>query len=246
MLCHTRVLRRTFSKVHADIVRNMDLENTSGLPRRKLIVESAVNAFKDPDNGQHLSHLGDLTSYYSLIRIRDRMLKSPTGRSILKDQPRLTGQLDLESLKKKQGTLGAHYAQFMLSNTFRPEDRPLVKYVPDYELAYIMQRYREVHDFVHVIIGCPTPSILHELYVKWFELIQLELPSAGLAVSFGSLLAREKVFEYWRTVGKVVDIANKAEFFLNIPLEQHLGDDLQEFRKRYHIGTVGHDATITN
>ena len=27
---------------------------------------------------------------------------------------------------------------------FSPEERPLVKYVPDYELAYIMQRYREV------------------------------------------------------------------------------------------------------
>lgn len=246
MLMTYRGLRRNFTKIHADILRNMDLQNTAGSTRRKLILESSINAFKEPENGQHLSHLGDLTSYYALLRIRDKMIKSESGRRILKEQPRFTGELDFETLKHRPNSLGAHYAQFMTSHSFRPEERPLVKYVPDYELAYIMQRYREVHDFLHVIIGCPSVSIIDELYVKWFELIQLELPSAGMAVSFGSLLAREKIFEYWRTVGKVVDIANRAEFFLNIPLENHLEDDIQDFRRRYNIKTVGPDATVIN
>lgn len=246
MLASARTLKRNFTKIHTDILKNMDLQNTSGSSRRKLILESAINAFREPENGQHLSHLGDLTSYYALLRIRDKMTRSESGRRILKEQPRFTGDLDFAALKLKPNSLGAHYAQFMSTHSFRPEERPLVKHVPDYELAYIMQRYREVHDFLHVIVGCPSVSILDELYVKWFELIQLELPSAGMAVSFGSLLAREKIFEYWRTVGKVVDIANRAEFFLNIPIENHLEDDINEFRRRYNIKTVGPDATVIN
>ena len=32
----------------------------------------------------------------------------------------------------------------MHGHGFNPEERPLVKYIPDYELAYILQRYKEV------------------------------------------------------------------------------------------------------
>jgi hypothetical protein len=34
----------------------------------------------------------------------------------------------------------------MESHGFKAEERPLVKYVPDYELAYILQRYKEVDE----------------------------------------------------------------------------------------------------
>lgn len=44
----------------------------------------------------------------------------------------------------KRHTLGHAYGRFMLDNDFKPEERPIVKYVPDYTLAYVMQRYREV------------------------------------------------------------------------------------------------------
>ena len=54
---------------------------------------------------------------------------------------------------------------------FSAEERPLVKYVPDYELAYVMQRYRETHDFIHPLIGCPSVTVIDELYVKWFEMV---------------------------------------------------------------------------
>ncbi len=33
---------------------------------------------------------------------------------------------------------------------FQTDERPPVHYVDDAELAYIMRRYRECHDFVHV------------------------------------------------------------------------------------------------
>ena len=69
---------------------------------------------------------------------------------------------------------------------FTPEDRTPTKYVPDLELAYIMQRYRETHDAIHVLLNYEV-SIAEELAVKWFELVQLGLPSTALAAFIGPL-----------------------------------------------------------
>lgn len=55
------------------------------------------------------------------------------------------------------------------------DERTPVTLVDDEELAYIMLRYRQVHDFWHVICGLP-PTLLGELALKWFELVQTGLP----------------------------------------------------------------------
>lgn len=49
-----------------------------------------------------------------------------------------------------------------------------------------MQRYRECHDFYHVILGFPV-SVSAELVVKWFELANMGLPVAFLSSFFGPL-----------------------------------------------------------
>lgn len=54
--------------------------------------------------------------------------------------------------------------------TFNAEDRTPSKYVPDLELAYIMQRYRETHDAIHVLLNYDV-SVAEELAVKWYEMI---------------------------------------------------------------------------
>lgn len=43
-----------------------------------------------------------------------------------------------------------------------PDTRADVKFVDNEELAYIMQRYREVHDLLHTLLGMPT-NMLGEL-----------------------------------------------------------------------------------
>ena len=49
-----------------------------------------------------------------------------------------------------------------------------------------MQRYREVHDMFHTVLGMPT-NLLGEIVVKWIEAIQLGLPMAILGALFGPL-----------------------------------------------------------
>ena len=67
----------------------------------------------------------------------------------------------------------------------------------DTGLAYVMQRYREVHDLIHVINGMGigysmqfivyirTPvtlnRLLGEIAIKWFEAIQTGLPMCVLS-----------------------------------------------------------------
>ena len=34
-----------------------------------------------------------------------------------------------------------------------------VRFVDDPELAYVMQRYREIHDFTHTLLGMPTKYV---------------------------------------------------------------------------------------
>ena len=52
---------------------------------------------------------------------------------------------------------------------YSSEERPKVKYVPNMQHAYIIQRYKETHDCMHVLLGYNT-SVAEEVAVKWFEM----------------------------------------------------------------------------
>ena len=67
-------------------------------------------------------------------------------------------------------TFGHQYALWMSKFHFTSEDRTPTKYVPDLELAYIMQRYRETHDTLHVLLNYNV-TVAEEIAVKWFEMI---------------------------------------------------------------------------
>ena len=59
-------------------------------------------------------------------------------------------------------------------------------YIDDPELAYVMQRYRECHDFYHCITDMPV-SVEYELALKFFEFAHFGLPMAGISAAFGHL-----------------------------------------------------------
>ena len=61
----------------------------------------------------------------------------------------------------------------------------------DDELAWIMTRYRQVHDMWHVLCGLP-PTVLGEVALKWLELVQTRLPVAALSGEscFGAVCRR--------------------------------------------------------
>ena len=116
------------------------------------------------------------------------MLASEIGRQILDEKPRVNSEtwpLE-EMLKLKEGSFGFEYATWMTKLNFNSNDRPLVKYVQDLELAYIIQRYREIHDALHILLGYDV-SVPAELAVKWYEMSALRLPSSTLSSFLGPL-----------------------------------------------------------
>lgn len=72
-----------------------------------------------------------------------------------------------------------------------PDSRAPVHFVDDPDLAYVMLRYRQVHDLLHSLLGMPT-SMLGEVVVKWFEAIQTGLPMCTSAALFGPIRLRPR------------------------------------------------------
>lgn len=65
-------------------------------------------------------------------------------------------------------TLGGAYHKYVHAHGFSPDERSPVRFMTDTELAYLMVRYRQIHDFWHVLADLP-PSLLGEIALKAFE-----------------------------------------------------------------------------
>ncbi|KAG8814255.1 Ubiquinone biosynthesis protein [Serendipita sp. 399] len=164
-----------------------------------LAVGSAVMSLLDPRRGDMIAALGETTAGGSLHHLRERMLESPEGRRILRERPRInTDTVDMSKLAAlPEGTFGRTYVSWLERCGVTPDTREPVHYIDDPELAYVIQRYRECHDFYHAICNLPV-NVESELALKWFEFIHFGLPMAGLGAVFGPLRLngekRERLF----------------------------------------------------
>jgi ubiquinone biosynthesis protein Coq4 len=160
------------------------------------------------------------------------------GRRILKEKPRVTEQsLNFSKLKDyKHGTVGYHYYKYMSDNNFTPNERPIAKYIPDLELAYICQRYKETHDFYHILLNYGR-TIPDEVAVKWFEALHLRLPSSSIASLFGTMRMNtsEIVNLYSRYLPHVITQSKNAKFVLGIYYEERLTESIDKLREEINI-----------
>ncbi|KAF0853074.1 mitochondrial ubiquinone biosynthesis Coq4 [Andalucia godoyi] len=212
-------------------------------PQKALVfATSAVRALCDPTRADSVGVVGEVTAGPFLGQMHRYMLQDEDGARILAEKPRISTalpQLNLDELKKVHvGTLGHAYYQFMASHGYSSDDRPVVRFVDNAEHAYIWQRYREVHDFWHVLLGQP-PTVLGELTVKWTEWVQTKFP-IGLFSGIGSalvLLSPEKrrflTSEVIPWVVENVPVFQKN--MLCIPYESMLTMPLTQIRDMYNI-----------
>jgi len=103
------------------------------------------------------------------------MKVSETGRIILNNKPIISEEtLNVNYLRNLPiGSFGREYMSFMDNNSFVADERPPVKFILDEDLAYIMLRYRQIHDFWHVICGISSVDVSAEIALKWFEWIKV-------------------------------------------------------------------------
>lgn len=156
--------------------------------RALLVPYFAFGALSDPTRGDLVAALGDSTAQRALKNLHVSLSKSNEGRELLKEKPLISStNLPLATLAElPANTLGKQYANYMESHNFFTDERSVVKFMTDPELAYIMVRYRQVHDFWHVLCDLP-PTILGEVSLKWFEYYVTGLPICWISGVFGPL-----------------------------------------------------------
>jgi ubiquinone biosynthesis protein COQ4 len=208
------------------------------IERGALAVGSAFGSLIDPYRHDLIASLGEATAKpYFVNRLRHAMISNPTGRRILRDKPKITSKsLSLEKLRQlPENSVGRAYAAWLDSEGVTPDTRDPVRYIDDPEEAYVMQRYREIHDFIHAITGLPI-IIEGELAVKAFEFANTVLPMTGLSLAAIVRLQpveRKRFFEVYGPWAMANGL--KAEEMLNVYWEEELETDADELRARLGI-----------
>ncbi len=180
-----------FTRKKVAMLRYTPLGRLEGLG---VALGSAVVSFLDPERADMVALLGEVTGGPALARLRGVMRGSAEGRAVLAQRPLVRGPLfDAQAMVRTMplGSFGAAYGLYMNDHGFSADARTPVRFVADEELAYVMTRYREVHDFLHVLSGLPT-TVVGEVALKWLEMAQTGLPVAALSALVGPLrLGRE-------------------------------------------------------
>ncbi|PSN70340.1 ubiquinone biosynthesis protein COQ4, mitochondrial [Corynespora cassiicola Philippines] len=206
--------------------------------RLGLAFGSGLWSFIDPRRGDLIAAFGEATAQpFFIYKLRDRMLLNPTGRRILRDRPRLTStSLDIPRLRSlPKNTVGYAYAEWLDREGVSPDTRAQVRYIDDEECAYVMQRYRECHDFYHALVGLPVFRE-GEVALKAFEFANTGLPMTGLAV-FSAFTMKKAEFRRFCDVYGPWAFRNgaRSDDVINVYWEEELETDVNELRTRLGI-----------
>ena len=208
------------------------------LERLGVAVGAAVTAFIDPARADMVALLGEVTGAPALQLLHNKMSADPDGQYLLKHKPRVRKDaISVGSLRQLPAdTFGAAYARYLDAHGFDPDKRHQVAMIGDPELAYVMQRYREVHDFWHVLADLP-PTVLGELAIKWLEMVQTGLPMPALSSFVAPLrLPPDQLFTFYTVyVPWASDCGGRAKFLLSVRYEGLFSLPIDEVRQRLHF-----------
>ena len=209
---------------------------TKTMGKALLAADAAFRAFTNPRDATSVGVLGEVSGRRALQRIHSRMERHPVGRAVLHDRPQITSHT-LDGLRGLPShTLGGAYAAFLKEHAFDPDERAPVRFVDDADLAYVMQRYRQVHDLWHTLFGLP-PSYFGEVALKWLEAAQTGLPmcvagaAAGgvrLPVAQQSIVTRHVLPWAARHAGSTVDL-------MSVYYEREWERPLEELREELRL-----------
>lgn len=180
-----------------------------------------------------IAALGETTATpYFIYRLRDAMLSSPTGRRILRDRPRITSQtISVSHLRTlSANSVGRAYVGWLEREGMSPDTRDSVKYIDDKECAYVMQRYRESHDFYHAVTGLPV-FVEGEVALKAFEFANTLLPMTGLSLFAVTRMKPAQRSRFWRIyLPWALSNGLKSKDIINVYWEEELERDVDALR----------------
>jgi len=201
------------------------------------LVEGAKSYFF-PSEADHPHLTGEASSYYACQRMKARMLETESGRRVLAERPRMRSPfIDKDVIAAyPPHTMGGAYHKFLSTYGYEYDLRPLVRHMPDAEIAYIFQRYKEIHDFYHVCLQQGV-TMYDEIVVKYFEYGQTSLPLTSSPILFGHIALG--LSGSWENASKLalqdgpkmIRMARKSKDFMSVMFEDHMNEDFHQFRK---------------
>jgi ubiquinone biosynthesis protein COQ4 len=143
----------------------------SRIQKLVLIPYFGLGSLVDPTRGDLVAGLGDVTAESALRNLYQLQISTPEGKLLFQRKPLITSELVTTEMNDKLSvdSLGYSYYNFMAEHDFFHKQRTIVRFIEDPELAYLMARYRQIHDFLHVICNLP-PTVLGEIALKWLEI----------------------------------------------------------------------------
>ncbi|KGQ06578.1 Ubiquinone biosynthesis protein coq4 [Beauveria bassiana D1-5] len=160
------------------------------------------------------------------------MLADPTGRRILRDRPRISSKtLSMTRLRAlAPGTVGRAYVDWLDREGVTPDTRSAVRYIDDEECAYVMQRYRECHDFYHAVTGLPVVKE-GEVALKAFEFANTLLPMTGLSMLAVATMKKQERGRFWSIyLPWALRNGLRSNEVINVYWEEQLERSVQDLR----------------
>eukprot|EP00759_Apiculatamorpha_spiralis_P034071 PhF_6_TR35143/c0_g1_i1/m.51217/K18586/COQ4; ubiquinone biosynthesis protein COQ4 len=211
---------------------------TTCLQKFLLGTGSALGALINPERGDLVATLGEVAlPSYALTRMKNQMKRDVVGNQILLSQRTITDDQLLQWTQHPSGanpeTLIGAYVQYMQKNSFLPSGRSRVRFITDPELAYVMQRYREVHDVMHALLGLGRTEE-EEMLLKAIEWYQTGLPMTAMAACGAALRGNGNVHSFPWALG----VARQMnQFYLNVDWERHMEDGITVQDMRVALGS---------
>lgn len=175
---------------------------------------------------------------YFAERLRKEMLSDKVGRQLLRERPRITSDsLDINYLRNLPGnTVGRQYVEWLDREHVSPDTRLDVRFLDNPECAYVMQRYRECHDFYHSIAKLPV-FMEGEIAVKALEFANMGIPMTGLAAFSEPFKLKKRARDRMWSIYIPWGLANGAfsKPLINVYWEKQLERDADELRRELGI-----------
>ena len=132
-------------------------------------------------------------------------------------------------------SVGRVYCSWLDREGVTPDTRESVRYIDDEECAYVMQRYRECHDFYHALTGLPV-IVEGEVALKAFEFANTLLPMTGLSLFAFIRLKPSERSRFWNTyLPWALSNGLRSDEIINIYWEEQLERDVDELREELSI-----------
>ena len=132
-------------------------------------------------------------------------------------------------------SVGRTYVDWLDREGVSPDTRDNVKYIDDEECAYVMQRYRECHDFYHALTGLPV-FVEGEVALKAFEFANTLLPMTGMSVFAVTRMKPAERSRFWQTyLPWALSNGLRSKEVINVYWEEELERDVDDLRAQLGI-----------